>query len=286
MSKGALIFAYNNDFDYLSMADVAAGLVRKNLGIPTTVVTDEASLAGKQLKYIDNVVTKESVGGNTRSFMLPNTTVKTLWRNLNRSDAYELSPYDQTLMLDSDYFVFSDRLKHVFTTEHEFLCFDRVYDVTGQDTYTSDAVIGKYSLPMIWATAVYFTKSEFSQLVFEFVKVIRENYRYYSLLYNFSPKPFRNDFAFSIALHTLSGYTTDRRHFFPWSMPSLTTRASVLDYRPELNEIVYAYPVGNKTYKQGVSKSRNMDLHLMNKLDVTDNSLLDKICEYIDAKTI
>jgi hypothetical protein len=286
MSKGALIFAYNNDFDYLSMADVAAGLVRKNLGIPTTVVTDEASLAGKQLKYIDNVITKESVGGNVRAFMLPDTTIKTLWRNLNRSDAYELSPYDQTLMLDSDYFVFSDRLKHVFTTEHEFLCFDSVYDVTGQDTYTSDAVIGKYSLPMIWATAVYFTKSQFSELVFEFVKVIRENYRYYSLLYNFSPKPFRNDFAFSIALHTLSGYTTDRRHFFPWSMPSLTTRASVLDYRPELNEIVYAYPVGDKTYKQGVSKSRNMDLHLMNKLDVTDNSLLDKICEYIDAKTI
>ena len=286
MSKGALIFAYNNDFDYLAMADVAAGLVRKNLGIPTTVVTDEASIAGRKLKYIDNIVTKESVGGTTRSFMLPDTTVKTVWRNLNRSDAYELSPYDQTLMLDSDYFVFSDRLKHVFTTEHEFLCFDNVYDVTGQDTYTSDAVIGKYSLPMIWATAVYFTKSEFSELVFEFVKVIRENYRYYSLLYNFSPKPFRNDFAFSIALHTLCGYATDKRHFFPWAMPSLTTRASVLDYRPEQNEIVYAYPVGGKTYKQGVSKSRDMDLHLMNKLDVTDSTLLEKIQEYIDAKTI
>lgn len=286
MSKGALIFAYNNDFDYLAMADVAAGLVRKNLGIPTTVVTDDASVAGKQLKYIDNVITKESVGGNVRAFMLPDATVKTVWRNLNRSDAYELSPYDQTLMLDSDYFVFSNALKHVFTTQHEFLCYNNVYDVTGQDTYAGDANIGKYSLPMIWATAVYFTKSEFSELVFEFVKVIRENYRYYSLLYNFPPKPFRNDFAFSIALHTLSGYTTDKRHFFPWAMPSLTTRASVLDYRPELNEIVYAYPVGDKTYKQGVSKSRNMDLHLMNKLDVTDNSLLTKIQEYIDAKTI
>lgn len=286
MSKGALIFAYNNDFDYLAMADVAAGLIRKNLNIPTTVVTDEASLSGKTLKYVDNIITKESVGGNTRSFMLPDATVKTLWRNLNRSDAYELSPYSQTLMLDSDYFVFSDALKHVFTTDHEFLCFDRVYDVTGQDTYTSDANIGKYSLPMIWATAVYFTKSEFSELVFEFVKVIRENYRYYSLLYNFPQKPFRNDFAFSIALHTLSGYTTDKRHFFPWAMPSLTTRASVLDYRPELNEIVYAYPVAGKTYSQGVSKSRNMDLHLMNKLDVTDSNLLTKIQEYIDAATI
>jgi hypothetical protein len=285
MSKGALMFAYNNDFDYLSMADVAAGLVKKNLGIPTTVVTDEASLKNKNIKYIDNIITKESTGGNTRSFMLPGSTITTTWRNLNRSDAYELTPYDQTLMLDSDYFTFSDRLRHVFSTEHEFLCFDRVSDVTGQDTYESDQLIGKYSLPMIWATAVYFTKSEFSELVFEFVKVIRENYRYYSLLYNFPQRPFRNDFAFSIALHTLSGYTTDRRHFFPWAMPSMTTRASVLDYRPELNEIVYEYPVAGKTYTHGVSKSRGMDLHLMNKLDVTDNNLLDKIRKYIDAET-
>ena len=216
MSKGALMFAYNNDFDYLSMADVAAGLVKKNLGIPTTVVTDEASIKGKNVKYIDNIVTKEALGGNTRSFMLPGSTITTTWRNLNRSDAYELSPYDQTLM---------------------------------------------------------------------FVKVIRENYRYYSLLYNFPQRPFRNDFAFSIALHTLSGYTTDRRHFFPWAMPSMTTRASVLDYRPELNEIVYEYPVAGKTYTHGVSKSRDMDLHLMNKLDVTDNNLLDKIRKYIDAET-
>jgi hypothetical protein len=66
----------------------------------------------------------------------------------------------------------------------------------------------------------------------------------------------------------------------------LTTRASVLDYRPDTNEIVYAYPVGDKNYKQGVSKSRDMDLHLMNKLDVTDSSLLLKIQEYVDAKTI
>tara|TARA_B110000977_G_C10969225_1_gene451665 strand:+ start:213 stop:1073 length:861 start_codon:yes stop_codon:yes gene_type:complete len=286
MSKGALMFAYNNDFDYLSMADVAAGLVKKNLGIPTTVVTDEASVKGKNIRYIDNVITKESTGGNVRSFILPGSTVTTTWRNLNRSDAYELSPYQQTIMLDSDYFAFSDRLRHVFDTEHEFLCFDQVSDVTGQNTYESDRLIGKYSLPMIWATAVYFTKSEFSNLVFEFVKVIRENYRYYSLLYNFSPKPFRNDFAFSIALHTLSGYTTDKRHFFPWAMPSMTTRASVLDYRPELNEIVYEYPVGGKTYTHGVSKSRDMDLHLMNKLDVTDSNLLDKVRKYIDAETI
>lgn len=286
MSKGALIFAYNNDFDYLLMADTAAGLARKNLGVPTTIVTDEASLSGKTLKYADHVITCESVGSNTRSFMLPDATVKTAWRNLNRSDAYELSPYDQTLLLDSDYFAFSDRLKHVFNTEHEFLCFDKVYDVTGQDTYSSDANIGNYSLPMIWATAVYFTKTDFARQVFDFVKVIRENYRYYSLLYNFPQKPFRNDFAFSIALHTLSGYTTDTRHYFPWAMPSLTTRASVVDYRPQLNEIVYSYPVGNKTYKHGISKSRNMDLHLMNKLDVSNTQLLEKIQEYVDEATI
>ena len=61
MSKGALIFAYNNDFDYLAMADVAAGLVRKNLGIPTTVVTDEASIAPDRLFLLDKCLDEKIV---------------------------------------------------------------------------------------------------------------------------------------------------------------------------------------------------------------------------------
>lgn len=284
MSKGALIFAFNNgDFNYLQMADTAAGLVKKHLGIPTTVVTDESSLSQTELQYIDNVILKDVSVGNKRVFRMPGKVVTTAWHNLSRSDAYDLTPYDETIMMDSDYFVMSDRLEHAFGTDHEFLCFDKVYDVTGQDVYHTDKYLGRHSIPMIWATVVYFKKCEFSKLVFDFVKLIKENYRYYAALYNFSSQPFRNDFAFSIALHTLSGYNTDKSHFFPWPMPSLTTQATILDYRSETNEVVYEYRVADKAYEYGVSKQRNMDLHIMNKEDATNSELLSKIKEYIDA---
>jgi histidinol phosphatase-like PHP family hydrolase len=43
MSKGVLIFAYNSKLDYLSIATVAARLVKKHLGLPVAIVTDSAS---------------------------------------------------------------------------------------------------------------------------------------------------------------------------------------------------------------------------------------------------
>lgn len=277
MSKGALIFAYNNGaYDYVKMADLAAGLIKKHLSLPTTLVTD--SVDASSLKNIERVVTAEASSKNSRVFKTAQGNTKAVWKNLNRSDAYDITPYDQTLLVDSDYLVFSDRLQHIFETDSEFACFKSVSDITGRGTFDSDKLVGKHSLDMLWATAVYFTKTERVKSIFEFVKVIRENYRYYGLLCNFSSKIFRNDFAFSIADHAIS--ETD---YFPWPMQMLSTDVEILEFRPARAELVIKYPVSGQAYQYGVSRVSGVDVHVMNKESFHDVTLVAKLEEYIDA---
>lgn len=274
-----MIFAHNSDFNYVTQADLAAGLVRKNLGVPTTLVSDAESVDGIELQHISDVILVDAPTDNVRTFRLPEGELRSVWKNGTRHLAYELSPYDQTLLLDSDLMLFSSRLAHVFDTEHDLLCFDRAQDITGQNVFASDRYIGKRSIPMIWATAVYFTKGEFAKSVFDFVKLIRENYRYYSLLYGFSARPYRNDFAFSIALHTLAGYGR-RGYSFPWALATLTSNAEVLELRPDHGQLVFGY----QTDRYRISRIQGQDIHIMNKQVFNNTKFRDAVLEIINAQ--
>ena len=43
------------------------------------------------------------------------------WKNVDRHLAYELSPYAKTLVMDIDYFCFTDNLKQFLNTDYDFL---------------------------------------------------------------------------------------------------------------------------------------------------------------------
>lgn len=261
MSKGALIFAHNTDFNYLAQADLAAGLVKRNLSLPTTVVTDSASMSSHAIQHIDNVIVVDAPSDNSRTFRLPEGDLHAIWKNGTRHLAYNLSPYDQTLLVDSDYVALSDRLAHVFDTDSEVVCFGTAYDVTGQRVLDTDRIVGKHGIPMLWATVVYFRRGDFARSVFDFMGLVKRNYRYYGLLYGFPQRPFRNDYAFSIAMHTLNGYGSNNSYLFPWSLPTLTSNADLLELREQGREVVFGFP-GDR-YR--VSKIKGQDLHIMNK---------------------
>jgi hypothetical protein len=86
MTTGALIFARNNEHtDYVAMAHWSAKNIQRHLGIPTHIVTEDIR-----------------TDSGSRHF----TNVGTVtWHNTNRMDAYRLSPWDRTLVLDADYVV-------------------------------------------------------------------------------------------------------------------------------------------------------------------------------------
>jgi hypothetical protein len=202
MTTGALIFAYNNEhIDYVAMAQWSARNIERHLGIPTTIITDQ------------NIQ-----GTNTRHFGDVGTVT---WHNLNRMDAYSLSPYDQTLVLDADYVVASNQLQTLLDSQEDFMCHRTAYDVTGLQTFADLNVFGQYQFPMWWATVMMFRTSERARLIFESMQMIRDNWTHYRNLYANSRSTYRNDHALSIALNIENGHTL-RTTDIPWELASLT----------------------------------------------------------------
>jgi hypothetical protein len=201
MTTGALIFAYNNEsIDYESMARWSACNIERHLGISTTIITGNP--AGTNTRYFSDVGTVN-------------------WHNLNRMDAYSLTPYDQTLVLDADYVVASDQLKVLLDSQENFMCHRTAYDVTGLQTFDDLNVFGRNQFPMWWATVMMFRTSEQARLIFESMSMIRDNWTHYRNLYSNSRSTYRNDHALSIALNIENGHTLETTDI-PWGLASLT----------------------------------------------------------------
>ena len=98
MSKGALLLATPHEtIDYIGFAKLAAKLVEKHLNIDTHIHVGEAK------------------PGNTRAFRWHNgETVRVPWHNSDRTLAFDLSPFEETLLIDVDYLTFNDNLKQYF----------------------------------------------------------------------------------------------------------------------------------------------------------------------------
>jgi hypothetical protein len=201
MTTGAVIFARNNEhIDYVSMAEWSAQNIARHLGIPTHIITDSAP------------------SDNARHF----TDVGTVtWHNLNRMDAYRLSPWDRTLVLDADYVVATDQLRSVIECDEDFLAHRWAFDVTGCNNFTGLNWFGDVGMPMWWATVMVFNKSRQAELIFDTMAMIRNNWTHYRNIYKNSVATYRNDHALSIALGIVNGHTLNYTGI-PWQLASLT----------------------------------------------------------------
>jgi hypothetical protein len=216
MTTGALIFARNNEkIDYVAMAKWSARNIERHLGIPTHIVTDESDPGNNARHFTD-------VGHVT-------------WHNLSRMDAYQASPWEQTLLLDADYVVASDQLKALLNSNQDFLAHRLAYDVTGLNTFEGLNSFGDNCMPMWWATVIMFRRGDYARLIFESMRMIRDNWTHYRNLYKNSKATYRNDHALSIALGMVNGHTLTHAGI-PWGLASLTpehklTQLSADQYR-------------------------------------------------------
>lgn len=199
-SKGVLLFAFDTaSVKYTEIAIRCATLIDKTLGLPTTIVTGH----DEKIDYPEsNIIRVNSKAGNSRFDSAAGKKVE--WRNFGRYLAYSLSPYDETILLDSDYLVLDRSLLDYFDTDWDYLIGDRNINL-GQAEFRDN--MGPYSLPSLWATVILFRKTEKSQQLFSLAGRIQDNYQYYRLLYNISAGNFRNDYAFAIADSILNGYS-------------------------------------------------------------------------------
>jgi hypothetical protein len=136
-------------------------------------------------------------------------------------DAYRLSPWDRTLVLDADYVVASNQLMPLLTVDQDFLAHRLAYDVTGCNNFEGLNYFGNNRMPMWWATVMMFRKSKHAELIFDSMQMIRDNWAHYRALYKNSTATYRNDHALSIALGIVNGHTIDHLGI-PWGLASLT----------------------------------------------------------------
>ena len=217
MTTGVLIFAYNNEhIDYLAMSNWSAKNIRRHLNLPVAVVTNQAP--PPHYKF-EQVIIADATASHTRKFTdLPETVT---WYNGNRMDAYALSPWTQTLVLDADYVVASDQLQTVLNLNQDFVAHQTAYDVTNQPGWDEHNYFGRNSMPMAWATVMMFRRSKQAEMIFDLMTMIKQNWDHYRGLYGVSKGTYRNDYALSIALNIVSGHTLTYPTI-PWSLASVS----------------------------------------------------------------
>lgn len=279
MKKGILIFAHNNrNVDYALMSIVSASLAKKHLNVPVSLVTDpstiewmkESKIFDKAKEVFENIIEVDRPEtSNQRKLHDGSNELVVPFVNSNRSLAWELTPYDRTLLIDSDYFIFSDRLGEYWDVDEDVLISRAMNDIYDEkrkgyhDRYISDT-----GIRLLWATTVMFTKNEKAKTFFELVDHIRENYRYYGDLFQFDTKVYRNDIAFSIADHILNGFETDDSRCLP---PVLTTIDKDILYSVDkTGKLTFLVtPMLDATYC--AVALRDTDIHIMNKQSITRN---------------
>jgi hypothetical protein len=274
MTTGALIFAFDTEHTrYLDMAAWCAERVKRFLNIPVAVVTNNP-LAGKETVF-DRVIYADPLGTNSRWF--GDYQQHVTWHNGNRVDAYSLTPWDQTLVLDADFVVTSDRLKLVLDCPQDFMCFRSAYNLARPEEEFLDT-FGAYQFPMYWATVMMFRRSNTAQYIFGAMQMIRENWQHYRDLYHISQPTYRNDYALSIALGIVSGQTL-KVDAIPWGMPSVVPESTLTCVDDILFVIEYLDGQGKKRQSSFVG----IDFHAMGKQDlgaIVETHTRARLCDH------
>ena len=263
MSRGFLIFAFNNELiDYLGHAIWIADRIERILGLPTSIVTDESSATTKQTHH--NLILTNALPGHQRNFNINEQGNIAEWKNVNRFQSYELSPYDETVVIDSDYIVNSEQLLALFESSEDFLVHRKPFDITDRNHFQPYDYLPRYQFPHYWATVIYFKKTEFARQMFQVMQMIKENYGHYARLYKFRSSPFRNDYAVSIAMSIMYGHRINSIPVIPWNMPMIANNAEIEQLDDRRFEIKYQKNI-NKTDKPMRMVVNDQDIHFLNK---------------------
>jgi hypothetical protein len=190
------------------------------------------------------------------------------WKNKSRSSVYDLTPYDRTLVLDSDYIISSNILKPALNNLHDFQIYKNSFDLASWRTTNEFKRINQYSIPFYWATTFIFNKTEIMQCFFDLIAYIKSNWLYFRNLYSIDHPVFRNDFAFSIAIHIMNGKTNGE---FAIELPGIMSYSIDKDVLVDIvdDKIHMLIEKQNHPGEYILSKTQGIDLHIMNKLSLS-----------------
>ena len=244
MSTGVLLYCFNTPTcDYHRLLERCVELIKKNLKLEITVVTNYETF--KKLKPLGMINYKfiDEELGNLRN--------GDQWNQLERCYAYDISPYDTTIVMDIDYFCYTDNLLTYINIDEDFLVHDKIHDLTGKNVYEfrDNSII-----PMVWATVIIFKKTDRAKRIFDMVKYIKKYYQYFCQLYRVDFTNFRNDYAFSMAMNQVNGNISQK--FLPGRLPTLPGLAKVL----KITDTGVAFKYDDK-----INFIEDQDIHIIDK---------------------
>lgn len=293
MSRGTLMYAFNNEsIDYIKMAVCNALLLKKHMeNNAVALVTDQHTYnygreqLGEEMldRCFDHVVIDKPIADRKMTRKFHDTRYSSFtdkYYNLNRVQAYDATPFEETLLLDADYLVLDDAFDACFGSAEDMLCNTKTLDLDYQENRFGDNNhLSDMSIPLYWATALYFRKSEKAKMLFELISFIRDNYEFYQHLYGFNHSGyFRNDFALSIAIHMTNNFME-----YGGIKPLPIDHILVSLENDEMHAFQDGHPIFSTESQPGDFKLRRIisSVHVMNKRSILRN--MDGIVEYATA---
>jgi hypothetical protein len=255
MSRGIVVFAHNNRHDYYRMAVTVAKRAERYLGLPTTIITDQNTLdtTGSESYNFDHTIVIEPDRNNFLK--------KATWINKGRYQVYDLTPYDDTLILDTDYMINSSALLKTFDLPTDFCCYaDSKY--LFEDT--PNELLSPNSLSTYWATVMRFTKTTRTRELFDMIHTIQDNYEHYAELHGFLPYTYRNDYALTIALRTINGHIEQASDRIPGQLTHISNVCEVIRLDDNTYEAHYEHYIRGRKKKSRVVL-HDFDFHMLNK---------------------
>jgi hypothetical protein len=286
MTQGILVVARNNEsLDYVKQAAFLAKQANKYLGLPTSVITDSVDYIYKRKldSYFDNIIPivwksddlidgktllSKSEEHNLRRYNDGSLASKSLpFKNGARTGVYDVTPYDETLLIDTDIFIMDDIYKHCFEQDHDFLIYDKSYDLAGFRDPNEFKYISHTGVKFYWATVVFFRKSLANKIFFDLLNHIQENWYHYRSIFQIPSVLYRNDHAFSMAIHIMNGYQNGS---FAMPMPGklfFTTDKDIL-WQEKDNKLLFLLEKEKYVGEYTASKWHNQTIHIMNKFSL------------------
>jgi hypothetical protein len=191
---------------------------------------------------------------------------QSIWINKGRYQAYDLSPYDETILMDTDYMVNSDKLLRTFNIYDDFCCHGNTSFLMQPNA--AQEVLSTYSFKTMWATVVTFKKSNRAKQIFECLEMIQKNYDHYCDLHNFVGGVYRNDYALTLALRIANGHTDNSRDIIPWNLVHAGKNTTI--HKNKEDEFNTEYTLMYDNWQRGKIRKeyitiKDMDFHVMNK---------------------
>jgi len=232
MTQGFLVIAENNNnVDFIRMAYALALSIKSTQSKinKLSIITTETNIDQKYIDAFDQIITcKKDNEWKSKSKSLDTTSLCASY--------YDLTPYDETIVLDTDVVMTSD-ISHWWKIlfDKELIFTSNVKTFRG-DVVTSDyyrKVFTKNLLPNIYTGLFYFRKGDLSKSFFEMVNTVFNNWEmfYEQLEEEYRPTFLSADIAYAIAykLFGLPDYSN-------MSIPTFTHMKSQLQNIGDMKE--------------------------------------------------